>query len=54
MNPTFSNPDLLSQIKIKEMGHLLESHLLKETAQHQNVDCSMPKENETAQKSKKV
>ena len=23
-----------------EMGHLLESHLLKKTARHQNLDCS--------------
>ncbi len=25
-----------------EMGHLLESHLLKKTARHQNLDCSTP------------
>jgi hypothetical protein len=25
-----------------EMGHLLESHLLEKTAQHQNLDCSTP------------
>jgi hypothetical protein len=26
------------------MGHLLESHLLEKTAQHQNLDCLTPLE----------
>ncbi len=41
-----------------EKGQLLEIHLLKKTARHQNLDCSTPFEQmtkiyETAQKSKK-
>jgi hypothetical protein len=40
------------------MGHLLEIHLLKKSARHQNIDCLTPFEQmtkiyETAQKSKK-
>jgi hypothetical protein len=41
-----------------EKGHLLEIHLLKKSARHQNLDCSTPFEQmtkiyETARKSKK-
>jgi hypothetical protein len=28
------------KISNMEKGHLLESHLLKKTARHQNLDCS--------------
>ncbi len=29
-------------MKYKEKGQLLEIHLLKKTARHQNLDCSTP------------
>ncbi len=29
-------------VTIREMGHLLESHLLEKTARHQYLDCSTP------------
>ncbi len=42
-----------------EKGHLLEIHLLKKTARHQNLDCStlfeqMTKIYESARKSKSI
>jgi hypothetical protein len=45
-------------ILFMEKGHLLEIHLLKKTARHQNFDCStlfelMTKIYQSAQKSKK-